>query len=72
MKKAGEDVAPVFAEMKELSDKIKEMDEKVREIDEELNTKMLTIPNLPNEEVPDGMTDEDNVEIRKFMAPAPD
>ena len=69
MKKAGEDVAPVFAEMKELSDKIKEMDEKVREIDEELNAKMLTIPNLPNPEVPDGMTDEDNVQLRTFMEP---
>ena len=69
MKKAGEDVAPVFAEMKELSDKIKEMDEKVRELDEELNSKMLTVPNLPNEEVPDGNTDDDNVEIRKFMEP---
>lgn len=69
MKKAGEDVAPVFAEMKELSDKIKEMDEKVREIDEEFTAKMLTVPNLPNSEVPDGMTDEDNVEIRKFMEP---
>jgi len=69
MKKAGEDVAPVFAEMKELSDKIKEMDEKVRELDEQFTAKMLTIPNIPNEDVPDGMTDEDNVEIRKFMEP---
>ena len=69
MKKAGEDVAPVFAEMKELSDKIKEMDEKVRELDEEFTAKMLTIPNIPNDEVPDGNTDEDNVEIRKFMEP---
>ncbi|MBQ8588069.1 MAG: serine--tRNA ligase [Clostridia bacterium] len=69
MKKAGEDVAPVFAEMKELSDKIKELDEKVRELDEKLNSRMLTIPNIPNPEVPDGDTDDDNVEIRKFMEP---
>ena len=33
MKKAGEDVAPVFAEMKELSETIKELDEKVRVLD---------------------------------------
>ncbi len=69
MKKAGEDTQSVFKEMKELSDKIKEMDEKVRVLDEEINTKMLTIPNLPNPEVPDGNTDEDNVEIRKFKEP---
>ncbi len=69
MKKAGEDVAPVFAEMKELSDNIKQLDEKVRSLDEEINTRMLTIPNLPNPEVPDGMTDDDNVEVRRFMEP---
>jgi len=69
MKKAGEDVAPVFAEMKELSDKIKEIDEEIRALDEEINTRMLTIPNIPNAEVPDGTTDEDNVEVRKFMEP---
>ncbi len=69
MKKAGEDTAEIFKEMKELSDNIKTLDEKVRELDEELNTLMLTIPNIPNSEVPDGDTDDDNVEIRKFMEP---
>jgi len=69
MKKAGEDVAPVFAEMKELSEKIKEIDEEIRALDEEINTRMLTIPNIPNAEVPDGTTDEDNVEVRNFMEP---
>ena len=69
MKKNGEDTAPVFKEMKELSDKIKELDEKVRDLDEKLNAMMLTIPNIPNSEVPDGDTDDDNVEIRKFMEP---
>jgi len=69
MKKAGEDVTPIFKEMKELSDKIKDLDEKVRDLDEKINTKMLTIPNIPNPEVPDGDTDDDNVEIRKFLEP---
>lgn len=30
---------------------------------------MLTLPNIPNPTVPQGMTDEDNVEIRKFGEP---
>ena len=30
---------------------------------------MLRIPNIPNETVPDGDTDEDNIEIRKFSEP---
>ncbi len=69
MKKAGEDTAPVFEEMKKLSDEIKEYDEKLREIDEKMTAIAYTIPNLPNDSVPDGDTDEDNIEIRRFMEP---
>ncbi len=69
LKKGGKDVAPIFAQMKELSEKIKGYDEKVRELDEKITAMMLTIPNIPNDEVPDGDTDEDNVEIRRFSEP---
>ncbi len=69
MKKAGEDTTAVFAEMKEISERIKEFDAQVREVEEELNRMMLTIPNIPDASVPDGDTDEDNVEIRKFGEP---
>lgn len=69
MKKAGEDTTAVFAEMKEISEKIKEFDAQVRAVEEELNRMMLTIPNIPDASVPDGDTDEDNVEIRKFGEP---
>ncbi len=69
LKKEGKDVAPIFAEMKALSAEIKEYDEKVRELDEKIQSIMYTIPNLPNDEVPDGDTDEDNVEIRRFSEP---
>ncbi len=69
MKKAGEDTAPIFAEMKSLSDSIKEYDDKIRELDEKIDAILYTIPNLPNPSVPDGDTDEDNIEIRRFMEP---
>ena len=69
LKKEGKDVAPIFAEMKELSDEVKSLDEKVREIDEKIEKIMLSIPNIPSDDVPDGDTDEDNVEVRKFMEP---
>lgn len=69
MKKAGEDTAAIFAEMKELSNEIKTDDEKVREIDEQLRDFMLRIPNIPNSEVPVGEDDSENVEIRKFSEP---
>ncbi len=69
LKKEGKDVAPIFEEMKKLSDEIKALDEQVRDLDEKITTIMYTIPNIPNDEVPDGDTDEDNVEIRKFSEP---
>ncbi len=69
MKKAGENTDEIFKEMKELSNEIKEQDEKVREIDEELRNFMLRIPNMPNEKVPVGKDDTENVELRKCGTP---
>ena len=69
MKKAGEDTTEVFAEMKKLSDDIKAYDEKLRELEEKITAISYTIPNLPNPSVPDGDTDEDNIEVRRFMKP---
>lgn len=69
MKKEGKDTTELFAEMKALSDDIKKDDARIRELDEQINSIMLTIPNIPNETVPEGDTDEDNVEIRKWGEP---
>ena len=69
MKKAGENTDAIFAEMRELSDEIKESDAKISEIDEELRNFMLRIPNIPNETVPVGADDSENVELRKFAEP---
>ncbi len=69
LKKEGKDTTAIFAEMKVLSDEIKALDEKVKEIDAQIETIMYTIPNIANPTVPDGDTDEDNVEVRRFMEP---
>ncbi|MBE5968769.1 MAG: serine--tRNA ligase [Lachnospiraceae bacterium] len=69
MKKEGKDTSALMEEMKVLAGKIKELDAKVSEADEELNAYMLTIPNIPHPSVPEGKTDEDNVEIRKWSEP---
>ena len=47
----------------------KELDAQVRVVDEELDSWMLTIPNIPHPSVPAGKSDEENVEIRKFGEP---
>ena len=69
MKKEGKDTAPIFEEMRELSDEIKADDAEVSKIDEELRCFMLKIPNIPNPEVPVGVDDSENVEIRKYSTP---
>jgi len=69
LKKEGKDVAPIFAEMKEIGNKVKEYDEQVRELDEKLKNIVLTIPNIPNPNVPVGSDDTENLEIRKFGEP---
>ena len=69
LKKAGEDVAPIMAEMRELGDEIKKHDIKLSEINEKLDYIMLRMPNIPNPQVPEGETDEDNVEIKRWGDP---
>ena len=69
IKKEGGDTTAIFAEMKALSENIKKLDAEVRDIEENIEQRMLRIPNIPNETVPDGDTDDDNVEIRKFSEP---
>ena len=69
LKKEGQDVAPIMAEMKELSEQIKALDEDVKVIDEKLKDTLLGIPNTPCLDTPTGDTDEDNREIRKWGDP---
>ncbi|MDZ5255318.1 serine--tRNA ligase [Clostridium sp. LIBA-8841] len=68
-KKAGEDVTEVMAEMREIGDKIKADDARVAELNDKINYIMLRIPNIPNPSVPEGETDEDNVEIKRWGEP---
>lgn len=68
-KKEGKDVNSLLEEMKNLSEKIKVLDAEAKSIDEKLNEILLTIPNIPNETVPPGDSDEDNVEVRKWGEP---
>ena len=69
LKKAGEDTTALFAEMKELSNKIKELDGVVSSIEEELRDTLLGIPNTPYKDVQVGEDDSANVELRKWGTP---
>lgn len=68
-KKEGKDIASLMNDMKELSNTIRELDIKIKNIDDEIEKIMLTIPNIPNESVPIGESDADNLEVRKWGTP---
>ena len=55
--------------MKEISNKIKELDTQVSDIDAKIQQFVLSIPNIPNEKVPDGADDSANIELRKHGEP---
>ncbi len=68
LKKEGADVAPLFAEMKELSEKIKNIDEELKTIEVEYTNLMLSLPNLPDPDLLPGEK-ENNQPIRYFGEP---
>ncbi|MFO8058339.1 MAG: serine--tRNA ligase [bacterium] len=55
--------------MKELSDEIAALDEEVKKADDDLQDRLLYIPNMPDESVPRGEDESDNVELRKWGQP---
>ncbi|ATQ35182.1 seryl-tRNA synthetase [Mesoplasma entomophilum] len=47
-----------------INTKIDTLDEKLKEVQEELTIKLQNIPNIPNDDMPVGNDDNDNVEVR--------
>ena len=69
MKKAGEDTTALMAEMKELGARVKELDDQIAKMDEELQSMLMSVPNIPHESVPEGADDKANVEVRRWSEP---
>ena len=65
----GDEKAAKIAEMKTLGDEIKALDARLAEVEAKISEIMLTIPNLPNKEVPIGDDSDDNVEVRRWGEP---
>lgn len=65
-KKAREDVSELLSRMSEVSTRIKELDESLKQTEEELNSVLLTIPNIPHESVFSGTCAEDNPVVRQW------
>jgi seryl-tRNA synthetase len=60
-----EERMPLIQEGKELKAKRQELEEQLVSVQEEFDQLILMVPNVPLEEVPVGVTDEDNLEVRR-------
>ncbi|WP_010113115.1 serine--tRNA ligase [Acinetobacter sp. P8-3-8] len=69
IKKAGGDASEIMARMGAIGDEIKAAEVELNELQAELEGKLLSIPNLPHESVPEGKDESDNVEVLKWGTP---
>lgn len=69
IKKAGGDIREILKEMSEIKAQVKENDDKLAGLNARQREIMLEIPNIPNESVPYGKDDSENVEQRKWGEP---
>lgn len=69
LKRNKEDADHLIAEMKEVNDRIKVLDEDLRQLDEQLELILLSLPNLPHESTPIGISEEENVVHRTWATP---
>ena len=65
----GEDVSAIMAEVANLGDELKQAETQLEALQPKLNEILLHIPNLPDESVPLGKSEADNVEVRKVGQP---
>ena len=60
LKAKGDDASSLITEMRSVADAIKAGDEDLKKVDAELQSIMLSIPNIPHSSVPDGSSPADN------------
>ena len=65
-KKAGKDPAEAMENMRLLGDEIQETDREVRQLEEQIESILLSLPNMLHESVPEGESDADNPEVRRW------
>ena len=68
LKKAGQDTTEIFKQLNELKETIKNTDAQLREVEAEYTNLMLTLPNLPDEDLKPGGK-ENNEPIKYFGEP---
>lgn len=68
-KAAGDDIKPLLEEVDNLKQQKAEAEDELRSVQEALNAFFAGIPNLPDDDVPPGANEDDNVETRVWGTP---
>lgn len=68
-KRSGQNADDVIEEMKTIKESIARLEEQVSLLDADLQVILLTLPNIPDDSVPDGANDSSNREERKWGVP---
>jgi seryl-tRNA synthetase len=62
-KAKGEDIQPLLDEVAELGDQLKQAESELSVLQDELDSLLMGIPNIPDESVPPGSDEDDNIEV---------
>jgi len=68
-KREGKDIAELQKEVAENKIRISALNDELRTLDEKLLELAATIPNIPDNDVPDGKDESDNVELKRVLKP---
>jgi len=68
-KREGKDIAELQKEVAENKIRISTLNDELRTLDEKLLELAATIPNIPDNDVPDGKDESDNVELKRVLEP---
>jgi seryl-tRNA synthetase len=69
MTRTGGDPSALKERARQLKDQVRAIEEDQEKLDAELRDLLLTIPNFPADDVPEGASEEFNVEIRRYGTP---
>ena len=68
-KASGQDIEPLLAEVAHLGDSLEENKKALAEVQETFNDLLMRMPNVPQDCVPAGKDEQDNLELRRWGTP---
>lgn len=69
IKKEGGDISEIMSRMNEIKESVKKLDAELANLDAAQKSLMYEFPNIPNESVPVGKDDSENIEVRRWGEP---